>query len=144
MEGRMLSLFYRLWFQVCKAQVQELIGVPLKYYLLHNNFGTANLILIFTFFLEYLENKVLYDFKCSPMEYLAIFECTASCKWDLEIHSKNGKHKLVMANAKLRCWRLPVCVLKFPGRKWLMCSAERSPSLLPWFPDSLACLFQLF
>lgn len=36
------------------------------------------LILMFTFFLEYLENKMLCDFKCSPVEYLAIFECVAS------------------------------------------------------------------
>lgn len=74
----MLSLFCRLRFQVCKAQVQGLNGVPLKHLLLNNNFGTANLILIFNFFLEYLDNKVLYYFKYSPVEYLAIFECMAS------------------------------------------------------------------
>lgn len=60
------------------------------------------------------------------------------CKWDLEIHSQNGKHRLVMANAKSRFWRLPGCLLKFPGRKWLRYPAEitltASPSL--W----LSCL----
>lgn len=145
MESSVLSLFYRLWYHVCKAQVQGLIGT-LKHFLLTSNFGTANLILIFAFFLEYLKNKVLYYFKCNPVEYLAIFECVASLqmrprdslkKWEIQT-------RLVMASAKLRYWRLSGCMLKFPGRKWLRCSTGRSHPLLPWVPDSLAYLFQLF
>lgn len=85
----MQSLFCRLCCQVCKAQVQGHIGT-LKHFLLTCNFGTTNLILIFTFFLEYLENKVVHDFKCSPVEYLVIFECMAS----LQIRPRDSLKKM--------------------------------------------------
>lgn len=71
----------------------------MKHFLLIDNFGTANLILSFTFFLEYLEDKVLYDFKCSPVEYLAIFECTAS----LRVRPRDSLQKWAMQTSDGKC-----------------------------------------
>lgn len=71
----------------------------MKHLLLNNNFGTADLILSFTFFLEYLESKVLHEFKCSPVEYLAIFECTAS----LQVRPRDSLKKWATCTSDGKC-----------------------------------------
>ncbi|KAF4788002.1 Transmembrane protein [Turdus rufiventris] len=69
---------------------------------------------------EYLKNKVLYYFKCSPVEYLAIFECVASLqmrprdslkKWEIQT-------RLVMASAKLRSLQKPGVIQRCTAVKY--------------------------
>lgn len=65
-------------FRYVRLRSKDLLEYLWNAFYLTITLGLQTWFWVLLFFLEYLENKVLYDFKCSPLEYLAIFECMAS------------------------------------------------------------------
>lgn len=57
-------------------------------------------------FLEYLESNVLYLSKCSPVEYLAIFECIASLK--IRFRDSLGKWEAWASDCRCKIWLLRI------------------------------------
>lgn len=60
----------------------------------------------FPCFLEYLESNVLYLSKCSPVEYLAIFECIASLK--IRLRDSLGQWEAWASDCRCKIWLLRI------------------------------------